>query len=32
VIEIEANHWQLTEKPVEVRIAIEKWCDQLPDE
>ena len=32
VIEIEANHWQLTEKPVEVRVAIEKWCDQLPDE
>jgi len=32
VVEIEANHWQLTEKPTEVRIAIEKWCDQLPDE
>jgi pimeloyl-ACP methyl ester carboxylesterase len=31
LVEIDAYHWPLTEKPVEVRNAIETWCRQLPD-
>lgn len=30
LVEIDAYHWPLTEKPVEVRNAIEAWCRQLP--
>ena len=28
-VEIDAYHWPLTEKPVEVRQAIETWCRRL---
>ena len=27
VVEVACNHWPLTERPVEVREAIERWCD-----
>jgi pimeloyl-ACP methyl ester carboxylesterase len=27
---IDCHHWPLTERPVEVRQAIERWCDALP--
>jgi pimeloyl-ACP methyl ester carboxylesterase len=30
LVEIDAFHWPLTEKPVEVRRAIEAWCQRLP--
>jgi pimeloyl-ACP methyl ester carboxylesterase len=30
LVEIDAYHWPLTEKPVEVRQAIEEWCRRLP--
>jgi pimeloyl-ACP methyl ester carboxylesterase len=30
LVEIDAYHWPLTEKPVEVRHAIEAWCRRLP--
>jgi hypothetical protein len=26
---IECHHWPLTERPVEVRTAIERWCESL---
>jgi hypothetical protein len=26
VAEVDCNHWPLTERPVEVREAIERWC------
>jgi hypothetical protein len=26
---IECHHWPLTERPVEVRTAIERWCEAL---
>jgi hypothetical protein len=26
---IECQHWPLTERPTEVREAIERWCDAL---
>jgi len=29
VVQIECHHWPLTEKPAEVRTAIETWCDTL---
>lgn len=28
-VQVECNHWPLTEKPVEVRVAIEDWCEAL---
>ncbi len=30
VVTIEAEHWPLTEKPVEIRQAIEAWVERLP--
>ncbi|OGI51101.1 MAG: hypothetical protein A3A87_00630 [Candidatus Muproteobacteria bacterium RIFCSPLOWO2_01_FULL_60_18] len=27
---IDAYHWPLTEKPAQVRTAIERWCTHLP--
>jgi pimeloyl-ACP methyl ester carboxylesterase len=30
LVEIDAYHWPLTEKPLEVRRAIEDWCARLP--
>ena len=29
VVEIDAYHWPLTERPLEVRETIEQWCDSL---
>ncbi len=29
VLRIDCHHWPLTERPVEVREAIESWCDRL---
>jgi esterase len=29
IVTIDAHHWPLTEKPVEVRVAIEQWCERL---
>jgi pimeloyl-ACP methyl ester carboxylesterase len=31
LVEIDAYHWPLTEKPAEVRCAIEDWCRRLPE-
>ena len=28
-VEIDCHHWPLTERPDDVRIAIEMWCDEL---
>jgi len=28
-VEIDCHHWPLTERPDEVRRAIESWCDDL---
>lgn len=28
---IDCHHWPLTERPAEVRAAIERWCDALPE-
>ncbi|HYA37556.1 MAG TPA: alpha/beta hydrolase [Candidatus Methylomirabilis sp.] len=30
IVTIDAYHWPLTEKPEQVREAIERWCEQLP--
>ena len=30
VVTIQAEHWPLTEKPVEIRQAIEEWVERLP--
>ena len=30
IVTIDAYHWPLTEKPVLVRAAIERWCERLP--
>jgi pimeloyl-ACP methyl ester carboxylesterase len=27
---VDAYHWPLTEKPAEVRLAVEKWCERFP--
>ncbi|MHB8624264.1 MAG: alpha/beta fold hydrolase [Sulfuricaulis sp.] len=31
IVTIDAYHWPLTEKPVQVRAAIERWCDHFPE-
>lgn len=31
IVTIDAHHWPLTEKPVPVRIAIERWCERFPE-
>lgn len=31
LVEVDAYHWPLTEKPLEIRHAIEAWCRQLRD-
>lgn len=28
---IDTDHWMLTEKPVEARLAIQAWCNRLPN-
>jgi len=30
IVAIDAYHWPLTEKPEQVREAIERWCERLP--
>jgi pimeloyl-ACP methyl ester carboxylesterase len=30
IVRLDAYHWPLTEKPVEVRETIERWCARLP--
>ena len=30
-VTLDAYHWPLTENPVQVREAIERWCDQIPN-
>ena len=29
-VTVDAYHWPLTEKPQQVREAIEKWCERFP--
>ncbi len=31
IVTIEAYHWPLTENPLQVRHAIEAWCERFPD-
>lgn len=30
IVDIDSQHWMLTERPREVRVAIERWCGALP--
>jgi pimeloyl-ACP methyl ester carboxylesterase len=30
IVTVDAYHWPLTENPVQVREAIERWCEALP--
>ena len=30
IVAIDAHHWPLTEKPEQVRAAIERWCERFP--